>query len=83
MRVISSWSIYHEQEAWDNGCGVDQEIAAMIFDPFFTTKTPGTVAGLGLFVSRGIVESLGGRIELARSPGPETIFRIILPEIRQ
>jgi len=64
----------------DNGSGIKEEHLAKIFEPFFTTKTDvGT--GLGLWVTKEIVERHGGRIEVT-SPRPDvagTIFHIHLP----
>ena len=64
----------------DNGSGIKEEHLAKIFEPFFTTKTDvGT--GLGLWVTKEIVERHGGRIEVT-SPRPDvagTIFDIHLP----
>lgn len=71
-------------EVVDTGTGIDPANLANIFKPFFTTKgrlgdtaTPGT--GLGLSVSKGIVESHGGTIEVHSSPGEGTVFTISLP----
>ncbi len=47
----------------DNGGGMPEGIPEGIFDPYFTTKETGT--GLGLYISRMIVEKMGGKIELA------------------
>jgi PAS domain S-box-containing protein len=65
----------------DSGHGIERANLASIFEPFFTTKGErGT--GLGLWVTRGIVEEYGGKLSLRSSTsGPHrgTIFRITLP----
>jgi PAS domain S-box-containing protein len=60
----------------DAGCGLEGEAAARLFDGFFTTKAGGV--GLGLAISRSIVEAHGGK--LAASPGRPsgTVFRFTL-----
>ncbi len=52
----------------DNGPGISDENLPLIFNPFFTTKPIGTGTGLGLPISRSIVESLGGTLEIANRP---------------
>jgi signal transduction histidine kinase len=47
----------------DNGAGIDPDVARRVFEPFFTTKREGI--GLGLFLSRSIVERHGGTISIA------------------
>lgn len=53
----------------DDGPGVPPEVREAIFDPFFTTKPPGEGTGLGLAVSRAMLERMGGELELADSTG--------------
>ncbi|AGP41138.1 sensor histidine kinase [Sorangium cellulosum] len=61
----------------DTGPGVPEELRASIFDPFFTTKQRGT--GLGLAVTRDIVEAHGGAISCEPREAGGTRFRIVLP----
>jgi signal transduction histidine kinase/GAF domain-containing protein len=63
----------------DTGIGVLPRLGEQIFDPFFTTKPRGT--GMGLRISRSIVESHGGRLWLARTPGRGAIFQFTLPVV--
>jgi signal transduction histidine kinase len=61
----------------DTGPGLEQESTTRIFDAFVTTKDKGT--GLGLAVSRMIVELHGGRIIVQSDPGRGARFQIVLP----
>ncbi|MBE7415765.1 MAG: HAMP domain-containing protein [Deltaproteobacteria bacterium] len=63
----------------DNGCGIPPENLGRVFDPFFTTKGVGRGTGLGLSVSRGIIERHKGRIEVESQPGKGSTFRVLLP----
>jgi signal transduction histidine kinase len=61
----------------DTGVGLPPQRADKIFDPFFTTKAHGT--GMGLRISRSIVESHGGRLWGADNPPRGASFHINLP----
>jgi signal transduction histidine kinase len=61
----------------DDGHGVAPENARRLFQPYFTTKKHGT--GLGLFVTRQLVEEHGGTVDCESRPGEGTIFRVRLP----
>ncbi|MFC1813034.1 ATP-binding protein [Thermodesulfobacteriota bacterium] len=63
----------------DTGAGIPQENFDKIFEPFFSTKSPGQGTGLGLFVTRGIVERLGGKIDAESRLGQGTVFCVKLP----
>jgi two-component system NtrC family sensor kinase len=63
----------------DDGCGIAPEILPQIFEPFLTTKEMGHGVGLGLAISRSIVERHGGGIEAQSELGRGTTFIMHLP----
>jgi signal transduction histidine kinase len=66
-------------EIADTGPGIAPEIQARVFEPFFSTKPEGEGTGLGLALTRGIIEEHGGVIRLESRPGAGTRFLIELP----
>jgi PAS domain S-box-containing protein len=66
-------------EVRDTGSGMSEEILRQLFVPFFTTKPAGIGSGLGLSISREIVETAGGRITVESSPGKGSRFLVRLP----
>ena len=62
----------------DNGPGIPEQIMSQIFEPFFTTKSVGEGSGLGLDISKKIVERHGGGIAVTSQPG-KTVFTVDLP----
>jgi len=63
----------------DTGVGIQPETIGKIFEPFFTTKETGRGTGLGLAIVREIVESHGGAVTVASTPGEGTTFTVRLP----
>lgn len=63
----------------DNGTGIDPDQQGKIFDPFFTTKEVGSGTGLGLSVSKELVEKYSGRIEVKSVFGEGTVFTLRFP----
>jgi C4-dicarboxylate-specific signal transduction histidine kinase len=61
----------------DTGSGVSQAAAGRLFEPFFTTKRDGL--GLGLHISRSIVEAHGGRVWASPNPPRGAAFHVVLP----
>jgi PAS domain S-box-containing protein len=76
----------HEREVsiivTDRGPGISEEVAARMFDPFFTTKHGETESGmgLGLSVSRSLIEAMGGRIEVSAGKDGGSVFSAVFPQ---
>jgi len=66
-------------EISDQGLGMSPEVLAHAGEPFFTTKQPGEGMGLGLFLTRSLLEQLGGRLELAPHSPRGTVATLVLP----
>jgi signal transduction histidine kinase len=63
----------------DHGPGIPPEVLPRIFDPFFTTKPVGQGTGLGLSLTRKIIESHGGTVEIDTAPGAGATIALWLP----
>ena len=61
----------------DNGSGIDD--LDNLFEPFYTTKAPGDGVGLGLAISSGIVNDLGGRLTARNGQDGGAVFEVTLP----
>lgn len=64
----------------DNGWGISEDHLEKIFLPFFTTKPVGSGTGLGLSTCFGIIENLGGKIDVESDVGTGTTFTVLLPK---
>ena len=60
----------------DTGKGMDRSLVSKVFQPFFTTKRKGS--GLGLSITRRLIEQHGGHIDFESDPGKGTVFNIFL-----
>ncbi|MDZ7263789.1 MAG: ATP-binding protein [candidate division KSB1 bacterium] len=76
QRVAVKNKEYAQIQISDTGRGIEGDIEK-IFEPFYSTKSSGS--GLGLTISKQIIEKHGGRIEVASLPGEGTTFRLYLP----
>ena len=63
----------------DNGCGIAQKDLERIFEPFFTTKTNRGGTGLGLYITYGLIQEIGGSISVASEIGKGTDFNLVFP----
>lgn len=63
----------------DNGVGIDDSLKEKIFAPFFTTKPTSEAAGVGLYLSREVIQSHRGTIEVESVKGEYTEFHIYIP----
>ncbi len=63
----------------DRGPGMSAELLARIGEPFFTTKQPGRGMGLGLYLARAVIESVGGVMLIESQPGTGTRVTVTIP----
>ncbi|TWU45017.1 Sensor protein ZraS [Novipirellula aureliae] len=81
--VVSVQTNQHELSVIvsDDGCGISAESLSLLFEPFFSTKghQPGQGMGLGLSVSKSLIEALDGRIEVESQLGEGSRFTAVFP----
>jgi signal transduction histidine kinase len=66
----------------DDGSGVSPEIQSLIFEPFFTTRRGGEGTGLGLYLSRRIINENGGELSYCVRLGGGATFAVRLPALK-
>jgi signal transduction histidine kinase len=67
----------------DNGCGMSKEVARKIFDPFFTTKEVGKGTGIGLAITKSIIDRHHADLSVKSTEGKGTTFTIEIPKVQQ
>ena len=80
-----SISVYHEENVLqitvqDNAGGIPKPILANIFDPYYTTKHKTKGTGLGLYMSKNLIEKVSGSLEVLSILNGKTTFLISLPD---
>jgi C4-dicarboxylate-specific signal transduction histidine kinase len=63
----------------DHGPGIPPDAMQRLFEPFFTTKPLGKGLGLGLYVSYGLAEDIGGRLCASNHPEGGAVFTLCIP----
>ena len=66
----------------DNGVGIEEKNLTKVYDPFFTTKSTGEAAGVGLYLSREIIQNHGGDISVVSVQGEYTEVTVTLPKVK-
>lgn len=80
LRARGSAREYIRLSVTDNGCGISPAVLPHIFEPFYSTKERGRGTGMGLAVVYGIVEQLGGAIDVRSRVGEGTAVHVYLPQ---
>jgi signal transduction histidine kinase len=70
---------YVDLRVEDNGAGIPAAQLNKVFDPYFTTKQATSGTGLGLYITKKVIEDHNGSIKVESTPGVGTIFTIRLP----
>jgi signal transduction histidine kinase len=70
---------YVDLRVEDNGAGIPTAQLNKVFDPYFTTKQATSGTGLGLYITKKVIEDHNGSIKVESTPGVGTVFTIRLP----
>ncbi|MEJ2376115.1 MAG: PAS domain S-box protein [Pseudolabrys sp.] len=81
VSVVPAGETHVRVSVADTGSGIEPEVAEQLFQPFVTTKRHGM--GVGLSISRTIIEAHGGRIWVEPNPGGGTIFHFTLTAVNE
>jgi signal transduction histidine kinase len=73
---------YVDVRVADSGCGIRPEQISKIFDPYFTTKQGKSGTGLGLYITKKVVEDHSGSIKVDSTPGAGTTITVRLPLVQ-
>ena len=73
------WTSFRRKRLNTERVGRFVSVLARVGEPFFTTKEPGQGMGLGLFISRAVVEQVGGTLSLDSTQGSGTMVVITVP----
>ncbi len=80
LRISLTTTTHTATLTWhDSGSGIPAEVQPLLFDPFFTTKDIGKGLGLGLSISYGIIQDMGGTIRAENHPEGGALFTLELP----
>jgi len=79
VTASSTTGAFVKLEVVDSGRGIEPENLQRIFEPFYSTGFDGRGTGLGLFISKIIVDELGGAIQVESVPGEGTRFTVLFP----
>jgi two-component system, NtrC family, sensor kinase len=77
-KITKDTKLYAKVQIMDSGIGIEPENKQKIFSPFYTTKPQGEGIGLGLYISKTIIDEHNGKIEF-ESEKNKTVFTILLP----
>lgn len=79
LSLLDGWL---EIQVLDSGAEIPSSIINQLFNSFFTTKPPGKGTGIGLSISKGLIEEHGGKLSYSRQKD-STCFSILLPNAKQ
>jgi signal transduction histidine kinase len=79
LRTYSEGERFVSVQIADTGMGIPKHILPHIYEPFYTTKKTSKGTGLGLFITKKLVESFSGTISVVSSEGEGTCFTLTFP----